>query len=229
MHRQSEGGGSGFSAGGPVMRIGTVGAGTIALMCGVVLSIFTVMGSRKRGALERAAWLDLPNTFSDSGSGLTVFGSGRDTLWVFSDFKCPVCFELWQKVRTIHTTELDDLTIRWLHYAHLGQISVDAASAAVCYQDHPAGLELVDSLFAASRTASKEGIVSVVARHLGSTNRDSITQCISAESTRSELARIQKLHAALNANGTPILVIDGHFVDGLPPNLLQQLRKRSWR
>jgi predicted DsbA family dithiol-disulfide isomerase len=150
--------------------------------------------------------------------------NGLVTLTEFSDFQCPFCRQLAQRIDTVQKLHPNQVAVVYRHYplATLHPHARAAALAAECAGDQGRFSEMHTLLF-----AKQDSIGTLSWMEFGMRARvpdtAAMARCIRDSTFAAEVDRDVAAGKRLGIEGTPALLVDGTFVHGAPS--LQRLNE----
>lgn len=139
------------------------------------------------------------------------------TVVVFSDFQCPYCALLTQRLRVLRVKYPQNVAVVYRHFplaAH--QYSMAAARASECAAAQDRFEAFHDALF-----ASQEAIGRVPWTHFalmaGVRDTTAFNRCTASDSALSVVARDSAAAKRLGVTGTPVLLINQTRLEGAQP------------
>ena len=135
----------------------------------------------------------------------------------FSDFQCPECARLAERLDSLQLKYGDSIAVIYRHFpiSGLHAHARSAARASICADRHGAFKAYHDRLF---RDQQAIGSVSweVIAAEVGITDTVGFQECL-ASSLPDELIRDDSIAASeLKISGTPLLMLNGRLMAGAP-------------
>jgi protein-disulfide isomerase len=139
------------------------------------------------------------------------------TIIEFSDFQCPFCARLAERLDSLRLKYGDSVAVVYRHFPinSLHPFARDAARASICADRHAVFKAYHDRLF---RQQQELGSISwtVLASDVGVADTVSFRNCL-ASAIPDELIRQDSIAAStLNINGTPLLLLNGKLIAGAP-------------
>lgn len=139
------------------------------------------------------------------------------TVVVFSDFQCPYCAVLMERLKTLRSSHPADVAVVYRHFPVTGHThAVAAARASECAGDQGRFEAYHDALFAAGDSI---GVVpwERFAAAAGVPDLPRFRACAAGTAPLPALARDSAAARELRVSGTPTLLINGLRMVGAPP------------
>jgi protein-disulfide isomerase len=141
------------------------------------------------------------------------------TAVVFSDYQCPYCKELNQRLNAYQAKHRDELAVVWRH-TPLGTHShaEPAAKAAICGAEQGRFAQIHDSLFQSTEYVLAERWVEL-AMNAGVGDTVAFKECLEGPVAGDVIDRDRRAAGELGASGTPLILVNSSEFRGMPRDL----------
>lgn len=172
----------------------------------------------------KISWNTIPDGLDLATAGTEVSGGGSagDTVWVFSDYQCPACRQVWDWIREERTRGSNGLHIRLIHHPHISAASKVAADAADCLGSTSSLVAYSDQVFALTSRLDSASVVRIASEVDGRSVAQFVNCMESQGAERSGPGRV--LHRELGADGTPVVATKTGFVNHFHPGMKSEIR-----
>lgn len=139
------------------------------------------------------------------------------TIVVFSDFQCPYCGMLMERLRAVRSAHPAEVAVVYRHFPVQGHAhAADAAKASECAADQGRFEPFHDALFAARDSIGRVPWERFAAS-AGVPDLSAFQRCASAPGPVAALERDTLAARKLYVSGTPTMLINGLRMVGAPP------------